>query len=228
MDSLLLGTAREVRRSLSTQQHHTRLTSTGQLTVATSILCSTRKPLIPIAHQTLLHPILNTNLSDRPTISEFEFFNGPFLTVPFIRVSIEQYIPEEKERDSETASPLLITPRNAKKQPRTLIVNSSADILRDDGLLFGQILQRAGVECANFTTHGQLHDSEVIEATRGSETPRVVVRMVAGEIRGAIVGGVGKGENGHGIGIEIGGEEGEKVQAQKDARTKKKRKTRTS
>lgn len=201
--------------------------------MATSILCSTRRPLIPITHQTLLHPILSTNISDRPTKSEFEFFDGPLLSVALGRRAVELYIPHEETRDTELASPLLITPQHAKVQPRTLIVNASVDLLRDDGILFGQILQQAGVDCAVFTAHGQIHDSEVIEATRAGETPRVIVRMVTREIRGAIGGEGGvngkEGKNRADEGEEEDGtsEVGEEEKGKKEP-ARKKRRTRRS
>lgn len=64
-------------------------------------------------------------------------------------------------------------------QPPTLIVNSAVDPLRSEGNAYGEILQHNGVDCAVITTHGQVHDSEVIEATRTGPTPRAIVRMVS-------------------------------------------------
>jgi acetyl esterase len=155
--------------------------------------------LIPIAHQTLLHPILDTDLEDRPTASDVKFFDGPIHTIPLLRKSIDGYLPNTRDRTSELASPRHISAKHAKLQPTTLIVVSSADLLRDDGLLYGETLQRNGVDVAIFMGHGQVHDSEIFEATRMSETPRAVVRMVAGEIRNTLgaVKGMGK-VNGHG------------------------------
>jgi acetyl esterase len=186
-------------------------------------------------HQTLLHPILNTNLEDRLSKSEFDFFNGPVLTVPLARRDIELYIPNARDRDTELASPLLITAKHAKAQPTTLIVNSGADLLRDDGILYGQILQRAGVDVAIFTTHGQLNDSEVLEATRLSETPKVVVRMMSQEIREAIGEEYWMGKNGHVSGAakelkkrasEEGNRTSEEVEERQKEPAKKRRKSR--
>ncbi|KAH7395249.1 alpha/beta hydrolase fold-domain-containing protein [Phaeosphaeria sp. MPI-PUGE-AT-0046c] len=152
----------------------------GQLSVATTILASTRSPKIPIRYQVLLHPLVDTRLSDRETPSEVQFFDGPLLTVPFIKKSIALYIPSADDRDSELATPLTISAAHAKLQPPTLIVNSAVDPLKSEGNAYGEILQLNGVDCAVITTHGQVHDSEVIEATRRGPTPRAIVRMVAG------------------------------------------------
>lgn len=163
-------------------------TPPGQLAIATSILASTRTPAIRISHQTLLHPVTSTRITDRQTPSEFEFFSGPVLTLPFLKKAYATYIPDAADRESELATPLNISAAHAKLQPPTLIVNSAVDLLRSGGEALGEILQRAGVECAVVRTHGQVHDSEVLEATRGGATPGAVVRMVAGEIGNALGG----------------------------------------
>jgi acetyl esterase len=62
------------------------------------------------------------------------------------------------------------------------------DIWRDEGLLYGEILQKNGIDCAAFTGHGQMYLSEVFEATRQSETPKVVARLMCEEITNAISG----------------------------------------
>jgi acetyl esterase len=96
-----------------------------------------------------------------------------------MRKSIEAYVPDTADRASELASARNISTKNAKKQPPTLIVNSRADPLRNDGTLFGEILQTADVDCAIITTHEQLHDSSVLEATRRGATPKTVIALVA-------------------------------------------------
>lgn len=160
----------------------------GQLAIATSILASTRHPKIPISHQSLLHPVTSTRISDRQTPSEFEFFSGPLLTLPFLKKAYATYSPNAGDRESELATPLNISAAHAKLQPPTLVINSAVDLLRSGGEAIGEILQRSGVDCTVLTTYGQVHDSEVLEATRGGPTPRAVVRMVAGEIRNALGG----------------------------------------
>jgi acetyl esterase/lipase len=93
------------------------------------------------------------------------------------------YIPNPKDRASELATPLNISPDHAKKQPPTLIINSAVDILRDGGLLYGQILQKAGVDCSIITAHGQLHDSTALELTRKGPTPMSLIKLVSSEIK---------------------------------------------
>lgn len=158
----------------------------GQLTVATTILASTRSDGITFGLQVLLHSVTDTITSDRDTPSAFQFFNGPFNTVPFMRGAIDAYIPNVTDRESELATAQRISAEHAAKQPPTLIISSSADVLRDDGLLFGEILQRAGIDCAVVVAHGQLHVSLVLEATRKGPTPRAMMELVATKIRDAL------------------------------------------
>lgn len=128
----------------------------------------------------------DTVTTDRDTPSEYRFFNGPFLTVPFLRKCIDAYIPNPDDRTSELATARNISAKNAAKQPPTLILNSSADLLRDEGVFYGEILQKAGVDVAIMTSHGQLHDSVLFEAVRAGATPRAALRLIAAQLKMAL------------------------------------------
>ena len=60
--------------------------------------------------------------------------------------------------------------------------------MRDDGILYGEILQKAGVDVAVMTSHGQLHDSVLFEAVRAGATPRAEVRFIAAQLKVALKG----------------------------------------
>jgi acetyl esterase len=94
--------------------------------------------------------------------------------------------------ESRSLRHCVIFPKHAKKQPPTLIINSAADTLRDDGILYGKILQQAGVDCTIITTHGQLHDSVGLELTRSGPTPKALVRVIASQIVEAVGGREGE------------------------------------
>jgi acetyl esterase len=166
--------------------------SAGQLTGAVIILCSTRKPIIPIRYQVMINPVTDTVTTDRETKSEFQFFNGPFLDIPTLRKHIDFYIPNVDDRKSELATLRNISEAHAKKQPPTFIINSAADPLRDDGILYGEILQQAGVDCTIITAHGQLHDSVGLKPTRSGPTPKALVRVIASQIVEAVGGREGE------------------------------------
>jgi len=133
----------------------------------------------------MVSPVTDTITSGRDTKSEFDFFNGPFLTVPSMRQTIDDYIPNSADRTNELATLRNISMAHAKKQPPTLIINSAVDPLRDSGILYGEILQRAGVDCTIVTGHGQLHNSLVFEGLRGGATPKAMVRLIAIQIKNA-------------------------------------------
>jgi acetyl esterase len=126
-----------------------------------------------------LHPALTNFTAERQDHSEFEFFAGPIITVPFAKKTFSIYVPDAHDRNDELAAPINISASHAKLQPPTLIINSAVDLLRSEGNLYGEILQKNGVDCAVLTTHGQVHDSEVLEATRTGPTPRASLRLVA-------------------------------------------------
>jgi acetyl esterase len=198
---------------------------TGQLTIATTILASTRTPKIPISYQVLLHPATSNFDADRQTRSEFEFFEGPILTVPFLKKSYTIYVPDAEDRNDELAAPINITAAHAKLQPPTLIINSAVDPLRDDGKSFGEILQTNGIDCAVLTTHGQVHDSEILEPTRGGPTPRAVVRMVANSIVDALEkNGAGDGKSSANE-VEVKVEVNGNADGKEDIKTRKRRRT---
>jgi acetyl esterase len=134
----------------------------------------------------LINPVTDAVTDDRDTQSEFDFFNGPFNTVPFMRKVIAEYIPDPDDRHSELATPQNISAQNAQKQPPTLILNAAADVLRDGGNALGEVLQRAGVQCTVLTALGQLHDSVVLEATRGGATAKALTRLIAVQIMDAV------------------------------------------
>ncbi|KAF3007433.1 hypothetical protein E8E13_003495 [Curvularia kusanoi] len=190
----------------------------GQLTTAVTILTSTRKPLINIAYQVLISPVTDTVTTDRDTPSEHRFFDGPFLSVPFMRKAIDAYIPEADDRTSELATARNITAKDAARQPPTLIINSAADILRDHGILYGEILQKAGVDVAIITGHGQLHDSLLFEAVRSGATSQAMVRLMTAQLKQALKGAeTSKRESSKRLRDEVG-EESTKQPAKRRAR----------
>lgn len=106
--------------------------------------------------------------------------------MPFLRKAIDEYILDPDDRVPELATPRNISKNHATKQPPTLICNAAVDVLCDDGILFGEILQKAGVDVSIVTFHGQLHDSVVYEATRQGATPSSEVRLIAAQLKSVL------------------------------------------
>jgi acetyl esterase/lipase len=94
-----------------------------------------RKPLIPIVQQVLISPGLDLVLTDRPTLGEFGFRNGPFVNDLLLHTVVDEYIPNPTDRENELASGVRISRAHAKFQPPTLIVVSAVDPARDFGII---------------------------------------------------------------------------------------------
>jgi len=160
----------------------------GQLAAAVSILSHQRSLKLPIAHQILFDPLLDsTVLGTR--FSEYKFQDGPFYGTSFIQEAINDYFPDQdltntEQRASITASPLLMTPQQIKQyMPSTTIVTSQADWLRDQGQDFARALQTAGVPCGVVQGIAIIHIAEVWNLTRDSPTVELIMMMVAAKVK---------------------------------------------
>lgn len=170
----------------------------GQLVSAVNIFAFTRRPRIQIKQNVFISPIADAEETGKETLSEFRFFDGPIFTVPLIRRDVKVYIPDERDRLSEEANPRFISNKTAQKFPKTLIITGSAEMLQSEAKLFGEKLQQAGVDCTVLRAEGQIHDSVIFELTRNGPTPRVLMSLIAEQIRTALgkSDGVHRVENG--------------------------------
>lgn len=148
-------------------------------------LASKAKPAVNIVHQTLICPVGNTDFS-KETLSEFEFFSGPLLDVPFLRKCARLEFPNPKDRQTPFASPNLLSKEQAAKMPPTTLVVDGVDQLRSDGLTLGEILQTAGVETVLLRGEGLFHDAYVFEATRKDPTCLAIVGLIVDRIKEAL------------------------------------------
>ncbi|KAK8107498.1 lipase 2 [Apiospora kogelbergensis] len=124
----------------------------------------------------------------KPTASVWEFWNGPFLTAAAMRKFVDAYAPlsgpGSVDRGSELASPAFnMSDAVAGRFAPTLIVTSSADVLRDEGEAMGERLQKAGRDVAVLRAHGQAHDPCAIELIRPGPTPRMIMTLVTAALK---------------------------------------------
>lgn len=136
-----------------------------------------------IPFNVLICPITSTDTNAPPTLSEYELFQGPFISLPILRGMADYYIPRAEDRVTALGSPRSMSDELAAQFPPTLIVVSSADVLRSGGELLGEKLQGQGVDCAVVVGHGQLHDTVVSEAAREGPTPRALMSLIASQIK---------------------------------------------
>jgi acetyl esterase len=125
------------------------------------------------ALQVLLYPALDATLSGQ---SQQTFAHGYLLTAAMIRWFIGHYLADQDHRWNVRASPLFAV--RLAGLPPALIITAGHDPLRDDGRLYAQRLERAGVavryRCEAGLIHGYLTLTGVI-----AEARRAVARMNA-------------------------------------------------
>ena len=125
------------------------------------------------ALQVLLYPGLDCTLSGA-THQTFEL--GYLLTGALIRWYRDHYVADEAHRWDVRATPLFAV--RMAGLPRALIITAGFDPLRDDGQLYAERLQRAGVEvryrCEPGLIHGYVAMTGAIDEAR-----RAVARMNA-------------------------------------------------
>jgi acetyl esterase len=125
------------------------------------------------ALQVLLYPGLDATLSSP---SQQTFAHGYFLTASTVRWFLAHYLAHEDHRWDVRASPLFAARLHGL--PPALIVTAGHDPLRDDGRLYAERLERAGVtvryRCETGLIHGYVSLTGVI-----AEARRAVARMNA-------------------------------------------------
>lgn len=165
----------------------TDLLNAGHLAAGLNIM-SIERDEFEIPYNILICPATSTDFSVAPTLSEYQLFGGPFISVPLIRGLAENYMPRAEDRASPLGSPRTMPDEVAAQFPPTMIVVSSADPLRSAGELLGEKLQGQGVDCTVVIGHGQLHDTVVAEGARNGPTPRSLMTLIASEIKERLAG----------------------------------------
>lgn len=107
---------------------------------------------VEISFQVLYYPWLNLANNYH---SARKFYKGYLLEVPALNWMRELFLSANKEIDNMTANPLLQD--NFIKLPPTLIINAECDPIRDDGKLYFEKLNEAGVEAQYIEFGGTLH-----------------------------------------------------------------------
>lgn len=142
-----------------------------------------QQKMLSVPYNVLLNPVTNLDYSGKPTASRHEFWGGPYLTGGVMRRFAAAYIPAWVDRASELVSLSKMSENTAQAIAPTLIITSSADILRDEAEELGEKLQKAGRDVAILRAHGKIHDSAVIEVTRSGPTPKMVMTLVTASLK---------------------------------------------
>ncbi|KAF8506665.1 lipase/ esterase [Russula emetica] len=116
-------------------------------------------PPIPLIFQLLIVPVTDNTASASgiPHASWRENKHAPWLTPARMLWFRRQYLPHEQTRARWDASPLLAQDEMFSKVPKAWIAVAELDILRDEGIAYGNKLLTAGVPAQINTYKGAPH-----------------------------------------------------------------------
>ncbi|OJJ70150.1 hypothetical protein ASPBRDRAFT_678829 [Aspergillus brasiliensis CBS 101740] len=157
----------------------------GHMAIALMQMSLERSLPTEIAHIVLFYPVTET----QKKLESYERFNdGPFLPADTMNWAIDAFLPENKDRETALASPLsFLSDDVLSRFPPTTVVLSAVDPLLDEGLAFGQRLQKAGVVAAMIRAEGQMHAFVLLKAIRDSPTARAIMDFAALKLRTALL-----------------------------------------
>lgn len=127
----------------------------GNLAAVVSLLGRDRKEFIP-SRQILLYPsTFNDHTQTSPFPSVHEYANDYLLTSKKICDYTELYLSKEEDRYSPYFAPLLA--EDLSNQPKTLIITSQYDPLRDEGEAYARKLSEFGNQAYVYRMKDALH-----------------------------------------------------------------------
>jgi acetyl esterase/lipase len=124
-------------------------------------------PPIPLIFQLLIVPVTDNTASASgiPHASWRENKHAPWLTPARMLWFRRQYLPHEQTRARWDASPLLAQDEMFSKVPKAWIAVAELDILRDEGIAYGNKLLTAGVPATINTYKGAPHPIMAMDGT---------------------------------------------------------------
>lgn len=120
----------------------------------------------PLVMQLMIYPPTDISRADTP--SHLDFAEGCGLSRASVLWFREQYLPEGEDGSDWRASPLRAP--DLSRLPPACIITAGFDTLRDDGRLYAEALQKAGVtvsyECFEGMIHGFINMGRIFAAAR--------------------------------------------------------------
>lgn len=132
-----------------------------------------------ISCQVLLYPVIDPKMN---TNSYSEFKNGPWLSKKAMEWFWDAYVPNKNLRNDRYISPLNAENSILKGLPQTLIIVAENDVLRDEGELFAQKLDEAGVEVTSVRINNTHHDFLMLNALQKTNPARAALSLVCNMI----------------------------------------------
>jgi acetyl esterase/lipase len=130
--------------------------------------------------QALLYPVTDANFD---TGSYERFAEGFHLRRDMMQWFWDQYTTDPDERAQITASPLRATPEQLRDLPPALVITGEADVLRDEGEAYAELLREAGNEVEATRYAAIIHDFMMLDATRETRAAKAAtaqaIRFIA-------------------------------------------------
>ncbi|MFE2009154.1 alpha/beta hydrolase [Streptomyces sp. NPDC059491] len=143
----------------------------GNLVAALTLLAKERGGA-RLLQQVLLCPVTDAGF-DTPSYEEFA--DGYFLGGATMRRFWDQYLPDVRQREQATASPLRASLDQLAGLPPALVVTSEADVVRDEGEAYATKLRAAGVPVVSMRYHGTVHGFMVLDPLRDTDAARAAL-----------------------------------------------------
>ncbi|MEU3844396.1 alpha/beta hydrolase [Streptomyces sp. NPDC028635] len=143
--------------------------SAGANLAAALALLANRRGGPRLAHQALVCPVTDARMD---TASYRRFGAGYFLDREAMDRFWRQYVPEDADRLTATASPARATDAELAGLPPTLVITAEADVVRDEGERYAARLRRARVPVVSMRYHGTVHGFLLFEQLRGTHAAR--------------------------------------------------------
>ncbi len=137
-------------------------------------------PPIPLIFQLLIVPVTDNTASASgiPHASWRENKDAPWLTPARMLWFRRQYLPHEQTRARWDASPLLAQDEMFRKVPKAWIAVAELDILRDEGIAYGNKLLTAGVPARINTYKGAPHPIMAMDGTYRTASQMTMIILV--------------------------------------------------
>jgi acetyl esterase/lipase len=136
-----------------------------------------------IALQVLIYPVTDAGLE---TGSFRQFATGLWLERDEMKLSWDNYLPDQAARKEPMASPLRASTDQLKGLPPALVITCEYDVLRDEGEAYAHKLMAAGVPTTAVRFLGTIHDLVMLNALADTPAAKSAVKMTCDGLRYAL------------------------------------------
>jgi acetyl esterase len=157
--------------------------SAGGNIATVACLMAKQRSHLRISAQLLFYPVTSAGF-DSESFKQFE--KGPWLTKAATQWFWDQYLPDVTRRTEPWASPLLAPKEQLAGLPRTLIITSENDVLRDQGEEYGRKLMMSGAKVVTTRYIGTIHDFAMLNQLADAAPTRAAIAQAIDFLRSAL------------------------------------------